>query len=337
MAEDELSLLSANCAITALVAWAVAVFAVCMCMFLVLDSSKQMTVLGVVQIPTLSLTGAYQPMQAIFTLGLSWMSVGTALIFNLVYFHLEGKIDDADRAAACSPSLPPSSAPSRPRPSPSGRSHHLRSAASSESLSNNDNGTACGDLNFVSVSSANLPPDEHQHRQRQEQQRDAIPPPARPLLPPLCCFIFTRRSCHLWNLLLWGIGMIFSVFMALVGTIPLTLNETGHGTVAIIMFIAGVVHLVLYHFSIAPLDRPCAGAGPPLAVVQKMSRQTSVRCIALGLIVPLNVCILITIFVTFLSCDTKQCREYVVQMLVGKHTSTVDAFSLIPLTVCFSY
>jgi hypothetical protein len=160
--ECRLSLLTGNSLVTALIVWAILVFGVCMLLFMLLAPDQLLYLFGIRQIPTLSLSGAFQPGEAIFTLGLHWLSVMSVVFFFLIY----------------------------------------------------------------------------QKNQRHILSVQAIQPPPVTRVIVCCCFVCPLEgpALHRVNsvLLLFGLG--FSFFMALVGTIPLSLNENGHGTVAILMF-----------------------------------------------------------------------------------------------------
>ena len=106
------------------------------------------------------------------------------------------------------------------------------------------------------------------------------------------------------NQLLLAIGLGFSVFMSLVGAIPLSLNDTGHGTVAIIMFVLGVVHVLIHQSTLAQI------------APRRSPRQRILGKVAFIFVAPLPFVSMLTILFVFVGCRTRDCLEFVVQMLV---------------------
>jgi len=225
--KDLYKMFSGNNLITAIELWALLIFGICMLLFLLLTPEQMDVLLGVRQIPTLSLTGAFQPMESIFTLGLHWLSVGTCVFFIQVYhmyrLRLSGEVPVQQLECCC-----------------------------------------CG-----------------------------------------CnCFTLTLPRLRGINQFLMFLGVTFSVFMSLVGAIPLSLNELGHAAVAIIMFVVGVIHVIIHQHTLARIDPPWS------------RHQAIVRTSAYVLVFPLTVSLMLTVLLVFISCRTPDCDAYVVQMLV---------------------
>jgi len=223
-----LTLVTGDFLITVIVTWAIAVFGICMLLFMLLTPNEMFFVLGVRQIPTLSLSGAYQPMEAIFTLGLHWLSAGTALFFSVVFNSYRIHLD----------------------------------AMAHASLSHEALSCCC------------------------------------------CCCKISLPMLKRCNQLLLAIGLGFSVFMSLVGAIPLSLNDTGHGTVAIIMFVLGVVHVLVHQSTLAQI------------APRRSPRQRILGKVAFIFVAPLPFVSMLTILFVFVGCHTRDCLDYVVQMLV---------------------
>jgi len=238
---EHLSLFSGNALITALISWSLLVFGICMLLFMLLTPQEMFYVLGVKQIPTLSLSGAYQPMEAIFTLGLHWLSVMSAILFFLIW----------------------------------------------------------------------------QKNKRHIRKLQSLEPPPFTRLMVCCCFACPLEGPQLdrVNTVLLGLGLGFSFFMALVGAIPLSLNELGHGTVAILMFILGVFHVVLHFHSLRQLYAHLPQEDGKGREVDSQRHQ-QVSALAYFLVLPLNILIIVIVFITFVSCSSLECRDFVVQMLV---------------------
>lgn len=225
--KETYKMFSGNKLITAIELWALLIFGICMLLFLLLTPEQMDVLLGVRQIPTLSLTGAFQPMESIFTLGLHWLSVATCVFFILVYhmyrLRLSGEVPVQQLECCC-----------------------------------------CGCF----------------------------------------CLMLTLPRLRGINQFLMFLGVTFSVFMSLVGAIPLSLNELGHAAVAIIMFVVGVVHVIIHQHTLARIDPPWT------------RRQALVRTAAYVLVFPLTVSLMLTVLFVFISCRTPDCDAYVVQMLV---------------------
>ena len=240
-AGEQLSFFTGNDLITALISWSLLVFGICMLLFMLLTPDEMFYVLGVKQIPTLSLSGAFQPMEAIFTLGLQWLSVMSAILFFLIW----------------------------------------------------------------------------QKNKRHILILQFLQPPPFTRLMVCCCFACPLQGpqLHRVNTFLLGLGLGFSFFMALVGATPLSLNELGHGTVAILMFVLGVFHVILHFHSLRHLYAHLPlqdGKGREI----DSKRHLQVSALAYFMVLPLNVFIIIIVFITFVSCSSLDCRDFVVQMLV---------------------
>jgi len=120
-----------------------------------------------------------------------------------------------------------------------------------------------------------------------------------------------KPDLHKINDVLLVIGVIFSCLLLLTGAVPITVAETTHAVLAILMFITGVVHLLLFVLTLAPRF--------------PNTRQQGWQVGAALIAAPVNVLALIASFVTLAFCDSRDCRELAAQMVVVVEYTTVVA------------
>lgn len=173
-----------------------------------------------------------------------------------------------------------------------------------------------------------------------------------------CCYSFlisSKEKLHTCNWLLLSVGSIFSFTLYLTASIPLTLHFQIHGAVAFIMFISGVTHVLLFTNSIGRV--PALGlqsislcVSPPQSPAQELEqvpssvneaeasgttpsdeRATRTRwfhSLATIIILPLNIILLLSSLLIFLSCGDTGCREFSVNTVVVVEYTICVAFGL---------
>ena len=236
-------------------------FCVSAIIFLTMHYDELWIVYGVKQLPTLSLTGAYDPSESVFTAGLHLFGFLSFWFFILVY-----------------------------------RVYHVHI----ENLNDEDDSTRYSNDLLLCCCSVNLP----------------------------------KTRLHHINKALLCIGMVFSVFMFLTGSIPLTLNFTAHSGVACIMFMCGIIHVLLFS---ATLGKAFPLHSLPLFKQSNDSienadisgnRTRLLHKVSVFIILPLNITLFIVALAVFVSCSTQNCREFSVQTVVVLEYNVVLALGL---------
>ena len=116
----------------------------------------------------------------------------------------------------------------------------------------------------------------------------------------------------------------------LTGTVIVVKSEITHAIVAIIMFIAGVLHICTFTFTIG-LIREAGSDDTRLvkdnSLIESLDNSLGLRCIfgSLLLAVPVNVVALLTGFIVGRSCDEEACIALSVQMIVVIEYNTAAA------------
>lgn len=201
----------------------VVVGVVCFTLYYLFHSNEAVYVFGVKQLPTISLTGGFDPQEVILTAGLHLFAFFGFVFFFIIYHDVDNKlIADADVI------------------------EHVRN-------------------------------------------------------PMLCQYVRTKACYKLWNGITLSLGLLFSVFLFLTGSCPITLNFILHSIFAIIMFIMGALHIIVFTLCFYPL---------------MSQRQRGFTLTSSALIVILNLALLISGALTLLLCDTTSCKGYAAQSLV---------------------
>lgn len=144
------------------------------------------------------------------------------------------------------------------------------------------------------------------------------------------------------NKTLFVLAMVFSLFLLLTGTIVVVESNIIHAVVAIIMFVAGVLHICVFTFTIGHIR--AADRGGTLVVLGNNFAESLDKSIGLRwqfaaflLAVPVNVVALLTGFIVGLSCGLEDagCLAFSVQVVVVVEYTT--ALALLLYIVGFLY
>ena len=130
---------------------------------------------------------------------------------------------------------------------------------------------------------------------------------------------------------LFVLGVVFSLFLMLTGTVIVVKSEITHAIVAIIMFVAGVLHICTFTFTIG-LVREADGTRveKDSNIIESLDKSLGLRWqfAAFLLAVPVNVVALLTGFIVGRSCDEEDCAALSVQMFVVVEYTTATALFL---------
>mmetsp|Transcript_11657 Transcript_11657/g.17670 ORF Transcript_11657/g.17670 Transcript_11657/m.17670 type:complete len:283 (+) Transcript_11657:122-970(+) len=113
-----------------------------------------------------------------------------------------------------------------------------------------------------------------------------------------------QRKLLYWNRFLWRVGACSCIFLAVTGSIPLTLNSFLHGTVAFFMFLSQILHLVLFHYKLAK----------PLVTDHRV---LLLQRVAIFLSLPFVISVYIIAGVVLMMCSEYRCRSFVVNVHVA--------------------
>ena len=114
---------------------------------------------------------------------------------------------------------------------------------------------------------------------------------------------FRRTEFQRINSCLYWIGISFAIAIFITGSIPVTIAPISHAIFAILMFVLGCAHIIIYTFSY--------GLGVFHGVCQNYWHLT-----AFILVVPVNVAALVASFVARATCSEQECIEFSIQMVV---------------------
>jgi hypothetical protein len=118
-----------------------------------------------------------------------------------------------------------------------------------------------------------------------------------------CCFNFEG-----WNNATFVLGMIASILLFCVGSVSLAIHVSLHGVLAFFMFLAGILHIWVHTSKFRHL-------------LGKRGR--ILQCLAVAIVVGLNIFCAVLAGIVRYSCDSYRCRSFVVNVLVGLELSTV--------------
>ena len=148
-----------------------------------------------------------------------------------------------------------------------------------------------------------------------------------------------KRSLTIINRVLYYLGVVFSLFLVLTGTILISRAEIAHAIVAIIMFIAGVLHICIFTWTLGLLGHEGADGeetetneGKNTNFPQILRKYVGLRWwfTAFLLAVPFNVIALLVGFAVGMTCGktSEKCRALGVQMVVVVEYTTAIALFL---------
>lgn len=120
------------------------------------------------------------------------------------------------------------------------------------------------------------------------------------------------KFLHFWNKMLYFLGLAASFLMSLVGTVTTGVDATVHTVFAAIMFVAGILHMVLYYFTI-------------MESIGYTNFQISLQRICLFVCIPYNFFMLIMILIMYVHCDDNYvCMEAALDLLITlEYTTTI--------------
>lgn len=138
---------------------------------------------------------------------------------------------------------------------------------------------------------------------------------------------------------LWRVGLFFSTCMFLVGSVPTSVSYQFHGVLAVLMFLAGIIHVLTFTFTISkciqltylPFFSSCKsdGASTSTACIGGLkNRQKYWHLACSALAVPINFAQLFVAIIVFETCDSLGCRKFSVQDVVVSEYIVAIAFLL---------
>ena len=131
-----------------------------------------------------------------------------------------------------------------------------------------------------------------------------------------CC---NRNSHHnsliYWNKVSLGLGLVAAFCMGLVGSVTLTTETNLHGFAAFFMFLSGILHMLINYFRLRKF----------LTVDAWTLR---LHQISLFVCIPFNILMYFIALVILITCDSYQCRGYIVDINSALEFSTALAILL---------
>lgn len=123
-------------------------------------------------------------------------------------------------------------------------------------------------------------------------------------------------TLHHWNIRLWRIGIACAIFLALTGSVALTMNEGVHSTFAFLMFLCAILHMYVYYYKYMK------------HVDHHDILQTQLVQLAMFIVLPLNFIIMLIAFLVHISCTSYSCTAFVVHAQPLMEFTTVIGLSL---------
>jgi len=266
-----------------LVIWPVIFCGFSFTLFFLIHPNSRDRVDGHYQIPTLSQTGRFVPESLFFTYGLHLEGFLLCLLFTFLYVYFKNKIAAIQTT--------------------------LRAAATKQT-------------DVEATSADNAEDDEHD----QSQVANPYKTPKATVCEGLgyfCCCLCTphdarRRNVkylNFWNRTLLVLGFIAAILMTIVGTVTLDVQTTTHGTFAFFMFLAAILHMILYYYALSE-------------VMGYTQWQLNLLRFCLFVCVPFNIAMGIMILIMFSLCTEDACTQTPVQMVVALEYTTAIALLL---------
>jgi hypothetical protein len=114
-----------------------------------------------------------------------------------------------------------------------------------------------------------------------------------------------QDSLVIANSILYWLTIIFSVTLWFTGSIPVTIYPTMHAIFAIVSFLSGCFHIIIFKFTLGLPD-----------TFQDTPAQNYWHLCAFLLTVPVNVTALITSWLVGMTCTEPACFEFALQMVI---------------------
>lgn len=231
------------------------------------------------QIPTLSQTGKLVPESLFFTFGLHSEAMLLAFLFTFVYVHFKNKIN------AIFQSLQQQKQQQQPLlEDGQWNSGEEDSSMVLSVLRRTSETTHCEGLNFF-----------------------------------CCCLCKPQASretdvkfLEFWNRTLIVLGLIAALLMALVGTVTLDVNTTVHGAIAFFMYLAAILHMLFFYFTIAK-------------TMGYSAFQINLVRLCLFVCLPFNIIMMVAIGLMYSNCDTDEiCQQAAIDLIPTlEYTTTI--------------
>jgi len=241
--------------VIAAVAWPILFILVCLILYFVYDVNHYYLILGIHQIPTLSLSGSTNPSYIIFNYGLHLESILAALVFIAVYVSYQAKIIKFFQSEL-------------PTAEYRNDSYLITSSRILDIIS-------CGKLVCAT-------------------KKDK----------------YELSHVLKWNKITLFCGLLASIFMSLVGSISPNLDEYVHSTFAFFMFFFGILHMALFYYHISRI------------IYSDLKEYIFHQC-CLFCTVPVNLLFCAIIIVTYATCNSYECRSFVVNFMPSMEYWTI--------------
>ena len=112
----------------------------------------------------------------------------------------------------------------------------------------------------------------------------------------------TKKSLTIWNKVLLSLGLLSALFMSLVGSISLAVDDTVHTIFAFLTFLTAALHCLIFYYTI-------------MYKIQTNSIDLFLHTIVLIIIIPFNIIMIIIISVMWVYCTSQICINVTVNLI----------------------
>ena len=112
----------------------------------------------------------------------------------------------------------------------------------------------------------------------------------------------TKTSLTIWNKVLLWLGLLSALFMSLVGSISLAVDDTVHTIFAFLTFLTAALHCLIFYYTI-------------MYKIQTNSIDLFLHTIVLIIIIPFNIIMIIIISVMWVYCTSQICINVTVNLI----------------------
>lgn len=112
----------------------------------------------------------------------------------------------------------------------------------------------------------------------------------------------TKKSLTIWNKVLLSLGLLSALFMSLVGSISLAVDDTVHTIFAFLTFLTATLHCLIFYYTI-------------MYKIQTNSIDLFLHTIVLIIIIPFNIIMIIIISVMWVYCTSQICINVTVNLI----------------------
>lgn len=121
---------------------------------------------------------------------------------------------------------------------------------------------------------------------------------------------YSKANLHKWNFVTLIFGLFAAFCMSIVGSVTLELNSGMHGTFAFFMFLFGILHSFFFYYHIS-------------RILPTSKKALFIHQISLFFSIPFNIFVFIMAGIIYISCDSRTCRRFYVDVSPTLEFSTV--------------